>query len=226
MKKIQLKKAYKEALEMLCSKEDPREFTHAPFLLEDKKQAFATDGFMIAIVNANKVTGSKDFRIEEKLDLTTIISPIRNKTIVIPLKDIKKDFAAAPQVELYDTIGNDVECETCEGGGEVLWEFEGHEKDDDCPVCSGQGLTTIAGKVKNGKTSVDRTTLVKIGDSHFYTNLILKLIDIIEKLGGEEIKLVSQTQEHAGSLFEVKDMEIVIMPCQVHKDVKIVASYV
>ena len=31
------------------------------------------------------------------------------------------------------------ECKTCDGTGEVEWEFEMHSKDDDCPVCDGKG---------------------------------------------------------------------------------------
>lgn len=217
-----MKVLYAEALESICNTEDVRAFAKAPFLIGDL--AYATDGFLLARIKADKVIDSKEFRSEEDLDFSKVIPTEETGTIRIPLEDIKEAFKLGPQVELYDTKVTKEECETCEGKKKVTWQYDDYLEDFDCPVCKGVGSITTTEQVKNGKTGIDRTAYVLIGKSYFFTNLILKLIDVIEKVGGDEIKLISQP-ELGGSLFHVKDLDIVLMPCIRPSDGEIVATY-
>ena len=110
----------------------------------------------------------------------------------------------------YEFAGKDIECETCEGSGQVEWEFEHYTRDFDCPVCDGSGWS----EKKRGRKTGGKTfgkCVVNIKGAYFHVDKFYKLIQVREILGGE-IELISYSKPTSGVLFKVGVCEILLMP--------------
>lgn len=133
---------------------------------------------------------------------------------VMPLAEIEKvlsiDKSTFEQYKVDVYIDEDVECDICNGYGEVEWEFQGYTKEDECPACDGSGSKTKIKSVKTGK-KIFGNFHVKLNETYFTINIFYKLIQARDFLGGE-ITLLYQANSKSAVLFKVGFCEILLMP--------------
>src|SRR5690606_29369249 len=121
---------------------------NCPFKIKDK--VYSTDAHILAIVDEFYV-GEKYNAGPEKLcsNVLNVIPKEVNQNLVLSVADVKEALDRAPLEDDYDWIGEDIECSLCRGEGLVEWEFDGHYKEDDCPVCDGSGYSSTQRKLLN-----------------------------------------------------------------------------
>ena len=190
----------KEIHEQFKSKDDFRTWMQKSFNVGEK--TLSTDAYSIV---ATAKTGEHPDMTEK---LVSIYPFEHNKNEAIIVSDLKDTIAKGPQTDEIEEIN----CKEF-GEGEVEWTYDIYEIYDDCPVCNGMG----GKKWKTGKKVFDSDVLLKIGGSHFKINLIERLLFVADKLGSDEIKLIHQTDAKHFSGFLIKDVEIILMPCELYE---------
>ena len=100
--------------------------------------------------------------------------------------NLKALFKAKTNSHFFDRIDYDVwlnalpkvvseyDCAVCEGHGQVTWQFDIYNKEDDCPECNGKG------SVKDSSKIIPQKTPYKIGDALFSQEVIAKVIHVME----------------------------------------------
>jgi len=215
--------AYYEILKSFCSHDQYREWMTKPFKIGDK--VHSTDAYFLLSIDSDKIKTEDEISELEAKKLNGVLITETNKNLTINVDEVKVIFKKAPQEDCYDFKGKNVECDECDGSGEVEWEYKNHTHEHDCPICDGQGKTSLAKKIKNGETRAEAHLCIDIGDSRFFVNKIQRLLNVAHKLGEEEITLIYQAEDVKGSLFKIKDLEILVMPCTSDDLKYVVASY-
>ena len=115
-----------------------------------------------------------------------------------------------------------MKCQECDGCGEVEWEYAGHTKDSSCPICDGDGRTSISTQVKNGKTTIEDHLYIKIGVSTFSAKYIMMLVDTSVKLKEDTITLTHQDKPVGVNTFNIGELYILLCPVLASTDYKII----
>ena len=159
--------------------------------------------------------------IKDYPDQTNTIAPLlpeKNILKVFSVSELKEKLALIPMVDCYDEITT--ECEACEGAGTVdyIFEYKGREYEttDDCPFCEGEGETNKESEIPNGKKEYDLLYGIMLHQSAFNAERLDELLFVAETLECSEIKLVSQLTPTAASFFELKDVDVLLMPLNIH----------
>ena len=110
-----------------------------------------------------------------------------------------------------------VECEECDGKGEVYWEYkdnhgETHERLMDCPICDGTGEIEPCKTKKTGKKIIEENTVVEVGNAHIFANRLLLLKTAMEYLNVDTVKMTHNDPKGANEFIISKDIRIIIMP--------------
>ncbi len=185
-----------------------------PFVLNNKS-VFVNDHEILFFDNIPNLE-FEECIYEKKKRILDYISFEPNFDFVIDKTKICDALLQIPLEPCYSMVGNDIECEKCNGSGEVEWKFENYTDDFDCPVCKGDGLKERARKVPNGKFQRSIFSYIQIGESFFNVNYIEKLVKISIFLN-EDIKLVYQNHNLKANYFKIGLITVLIMPC--HYDV-------
>lgn len=210
------KKLYTEIILSFCSTDELRGWLQTPIRIGNR--IHATDAHILASIDLDKLDTSHRFNYDSGEKLKNVLITDRNQNLSINVKEMNKVFSNAPQQDCYDTVGKDIDCSECEGDGEVLWQYNDTEKFDSCPVCDGDGRISLAKQIKNGKTEIKDHLKIEIGISTFQVSLFQKLLDVANKLNIEIITLIYQKEEMKGSLFNIGDFEILLMPTKKGND--------
>ncbi len=193
-----------EIFNLFVSREDLRPSLLKPFELNNK--IYASDAYSLIRMNKEYC----DFNITNTETPPNCESVIPQENLNL-LLDVNKDlFEQYRTADEYKLVGKDVECKTCDGYGEVEWEFESYTKDFDCPVCNGDGYEQSTKKVKTGGKTFEED-LVKLKNSYLLIANFYKLMEVKEKLN-EPIYLIHQTEPNKSCLFRIGVCEILIMP--------------
>ncbi|TXK52350.1 hypothetical protein FVR03_01150 [Pontibacter qinzhouensis] len=176
-----------------------REYTEAPF--EQNGYVYATNGHII-------IRTPKDLYCSQAATLEKPISSFvfdgANKSIAIDF-NVSEIEALKTEPE-YRVLKKSQECGTCEGFGEVTWEFEHHEREDDCPVCYGSGIAEAEHKELTGNTTFG-TAYVTIYDTPLDVKLFYKLVQL-----NEPIALIKYTSKTQAIVFKAGQYDVGIMP--------------
>lgn len=177
---------------------------HKPFEINDK--VYATDAYTLIRTDKANI----DFVLDNDHAPPNCegVMPESNLNEVLTIE--KEMFEPFKTADEYEFAGEDIECETCEGSGEVEWEFEHHTRNFDCPVCEGSGWS----EKKRGRKTGGKTfgkSVVKVRDAYFYVSRFYKLVKVRDILGGD-ICLVAYKNKTSGVLFKVGNCEILLMP--------------
>lgn len=136
----------------------------------------------------------------------------------IIVSDIKSALSKLPQEDCYDE--EFIECGACEGEAEVEYEFQYKKKTYtaylDCPVCNGEGGFDKKSDKLTGQKYFPETHAVKIGNSLFLGKILLRIIEICEILGVDNINLLSQTFPTKPTTFKAGEVEMLCMPAVGH----------
>lgn len=106
---------------------------HKPFEINGK--VYATDAYTLIRTDKANV----DFVLDNEHTPPScegVVPEVNTSLILILTKEMLEPLKTADE---YEFTGKDIECESCEGSGEVEWEFEHYTRDFDCPVCEGSG---------------------------------------------------------------------------------------
>ena len=138
------------------------------------------------------------------------LMPDPNNNLILNID--KSLFDSYDKIDKEIDIGVDIECELCDGTGEVEWECDdyAYTKMDECPACYGDGLKEIKKLAKTGK-QIYKDLRVKLGDTYFKMDNFYKLIKVRDALGGD-ITLRSQTSPTLATLFSIGFCDILLMP--------------
>lgn len=159
--------------------------------------AYAVDGYAMACIPVGFCPNVKANK-EAKL----IAMPVQENQLEIPIGVLAILFHSG---EMQDETTS-TPCKTCEGTGEVEWEFKHYSKDDDCPACDGHGNF----KRKTGRQIPNPNRRVKIGSQHFKMNQISRLNDVANFLKVDKIQVTNCPDKSCG-VFSIGDVEVMVM---------------
>jgi hypothetical protein len=204
MENEQKKSPIADILNLFIGNDDRRPVFNKPFEVNGK--VYATDAHVLIRTDKKNI----DFIIDNEHLPPKVeqVIPERNLNEILNIN--KEMFESLKTADEYEFSGKDIDCKTCDGHGEVEWEFEHYTHDFDCPVCNGSGLSEERrGKKTGGKTFGD--SIVKLKDAYFRVRLFYKLIEVKDRAGGD-VYLTGYKDKRSGVLFKIGDYEIVIMP--------------
>ena len=179
-------------------------FNH-PYLWQDF--AVATDAHQLLYTLKSNI----DFIIDNEFTPIPIdkflIEPSLNKTLNIS----KIDFEIFKTEDELSPKLPDVDCDTCNGEGEVEWEFESYNRLFDCPVCDGKAIKSKPKRKPTGNKQIPEFGYVKLNDAKFNINLFYNVIKA-SKLVDKEIVLINHESEKSAAYFLIGELTILIMP--------------
>ena len=194
----------KKAFDLFVSADNIRPTFNAPF--EFKDYVYATDVMVLIRCKKENI----DFEITNDGKVPKDIEAIIPKENMSKVLCFDRDKFNAFMLEDEYTGGEDVECDTCNGEGEVEWEFEHYTLEADCPVCDGSGIQSEGKKIMTGRKTFAKTDLVKLNGIHLSAqrfNTLLKAQDII----GGEITAINLGESISPSMFRVGNCEVLLM---------------
>lgn len=165
---------------------------------------YTTDGYTGCRVNAKFV---------EDLELESNKTPSFEDIFILPEKssriDIDKDLLLSLKTVpiLKDEI---IECNECDGEGEVYWNYESYDKLDDCPVCRGNGEVKNEDAKPTGGFDYGEAK-VSVKGKAFNARLIERLLKVKDIVGGN-IKHYKTDKKNKADLFKIGYFTIIIMP--------------
>jgi len=203
--------SYKSVLELFrCKDEKRKDWLLSPFVIGDN--VFTTDAHCMVWFDKKIIPTFSEYDIYEEKKIEGVIPTEINIEKVIPIDEIKKGIAKCPTEDGFDWVGEDVECKECKGEGTVVWEYNNHEKEDDCPVCDGDGLSRKKKQVPNGKKYIPNYALIKMEQCFISANIFETIVKSCEALNATSITLISQTGSGKGNLFKIGDVSLLVMP--------------
>jgi len=195
-----------ELFKLFCGSDSNRPVMFLPFEVNEK--IYATDAMTLICCDKKHL----------EFELTNKEKPLAKVEKVFP--EINSNRIVANKMEDFDVFktrdllmknGKDIKCDTCNGDGEVEWEYEHHTKIDDCPVCRGIGYSYEAKTVPTGEKTFERDVYVKIDDANFNVNVFMVIFEA-QKMIGEEIVLLNKVEKYKPALFKIGKYQILIMP--------------
>ena len=171
--------------ELFCNDDTCIDVYQEPFLRLGHNEVLAANKYMAVAVKAELVS--------EKYRKRKIKGPILGTpcNTIVTLKAIKGALAKLPMVEEEEI--EDVDCDECDGSGEVECEYIDnngvtHEVTADCPIRFGSGYVDGEPK-KTGKMVVDFSTPIKLGEAYFMGYRLDILAQAMELLGLETLTM-------------------------------------
>lgn len=200
-----------ELLNMFCDEFDSRPLLRTPFLNTEYNEVWSTDGRAFIGISPEILT--KEYP-KGKLQLPELEFSCE-KTITI--EALKKAFELCPMIDEEIVVEGAVECEECNGKGEVYWEYkdshcETHERLMDCPICDGTGEIEPCKTKKTGKKIIEEDAVIEVGIAHFFANRLLLLKTAMEYLNVDNVKMTHNAPYGASEFIINKDIRVIIMP--------------
>lgn len=199
-----------ELFNLFVSKDRYYERYHKPFAYKDK--IGATDAYSMIVTNATNV----DFEITNthvppNLD-ASLPKENTNELIVVD----KDAWEALKTEDELIQITPEVECEECEGEGEVTWGYRHYAEDFDCPVCNGSGVEQKAIYDKTGNKAVGKS-LVKIKDAYFDAKLFQRILSVRD-FEMSDLYLVYHRDSRSAAMFRCGIFDMLLMPILIQED--------
>jgi len=227
MKTIQVTdEVYEKILKSFCANDSKaREWMREPFSINER--TYATDSYLMVSVESY-LTG-KEFigNCEDSKKMICESNMCVEPNIIglmIEVDELNELLKKSTEDESL-LKGKKTECLECDGYGTVTWEYNGHDKQDNCPVCEGDGVLSIAKARKEGMTCSEQHLHIDFGDSRYSTFNIKRLIDVANLLQENEIYLIHQTTANKAGLFTVGKCRILVMPIFQKKSDVVIKKY-
>lgn len=209
---------YKKILELCVSNDDLRAWMQKPFMIEDK--IMSTNGHILCIVPYKLIGEHYYLHTTPNNILSVIPTPSENRLLTITKAELRELMSLCPMVDDYEEVGQDKDCEACDGFGDVDFEFyyegKNYYSNSECPICQGEGLTEKVVRKPNGKKVIDTESIVEIMQSWFRMETISVLNQVCQILDSDAL-LISQEKDMSANLFQIGEVRLLIMP--IYKDV-------
>lgn len=152
-----------------------------------------------------------------KLHVLKTLSPY-NIDISITLDELKDAVGRVSTEEEMKTIRPAIECEECEGDGEVEWTYEDkdgytYEEYHPCPICHGSGYSSRAIEKPTGRKIPSGDAVIGIYEHKFSAYQVLALCDAMELLGIKKVKYVASNANGGNIFILTDDITVVLCPC-------------
>lgn len=192
----------------------------APFIQESDGRVWASDGYIMIMVNPECISGKYETRgIGSK-------TPVRDYNCDKPLlvSDLQDALNRCPQEDEVIITYKEVKCPECDGNGYIEADYYA---DSDgkyynisaiCPICDGSGEIDEEVRTPTGKKVPKEDSIIKLGKGHFKWHRFRTIIKTCKLLDIKQIRLV-RTHETGVSILELsKDIHIGIMPMYVEDE--------
>lgn len=212
----------KEIFDLFVDDEDSmRDVLKTPFIPEHDGRVWATDGYVLIMVNPDCVLGKY-----ETIDFGRNL-PVREyncdkSLLVSDLQDALRRCPQEPEIKIKSV--EVVECPECDGTGEVLAEYtadyDGRDYDVSCtcPICEGEGTIEKEELEPTGNMIPKEGSLIKLYKSYFKWYYIDTIIETCKILKIEKIKLVRTDYSRLNIIELSRDIHIGMMPAPGYKD--------
>lgn len=199
-----------ELLSMFCDKNEYRSLLRAPFFNTKYNEVWGTNGHILIRIKPERLVGEYP---KGELALPILECPCKKK---ITIEAINNALGECPKVDEEIIIQDAIECEECDGSGEVYWEYTDnnlhtHERLYDCPVCDGKGKIKPEITRKTGKKIVDKKAVIKVGDTYMLTVYVSILKSTMEHLNASFVEMLFNPPMGM-SEFAIGDIRIGVAP--------------
>ena len=195
-----------ELLSMFCDKNEFRKLLRAPFFNTKYNEVWASNGHAIIRIKPERLVGEYP---KGELNIPPLECPCKKK---ITIEAINKALDACPKVDEEVVVQEAMECDECNGGGEVYWEYRadnGHTYDclHDCPICDGTGEKRPEIIKKTGRQVVDGEAIIKVGNAYILAMHIRKLKSAMEHLNATSVEMLFNPEKKMNE-FAIGDIRI------------------
>ena len=207
----------KEIFDLFVEEEDSmRDVLKTPFIPEHDGRVWASDSYILIMVNPDCVLGKYEMIKDFGRDLPVREYNCNKPLLVSDLQDALKRCPQEPEMKIKSV--EVVECPECKGTGVVTAAYEAdydnhlYDIDVDCPICDGEGTIEKEELEPTGNMIPKEGSLIKLGKSYFKWYYIDTIIETCKILKIEKIKLV-RTSTTWMNIFELSsDIHICLMP--------------
>lgn len=151
--------------------------------------------------------------ISDKMENVFDIDECKKTIQTFNIENINEAFSKCSMIDEEKVIREEIECDACEGDGDVYWSFSHNLKSyeilENCPVCGGDGIETSELAEKTGNKIKDLNQVFKIRDTYFFYKYISKLALIAETLVIKDIHLVFESDMRF--IFQIGECYFVVM---------------
>lgn len=189
-----------------------REKIRAPFTSDG--YVCATETHRLILIKPEICKGEYE---PKNLHVLKILNP-QNIDITLTLAKLKKAVGRVSKEKEMKTIRPAIECQDCEGDGEVEWSYEDkngytHNEYHSCPVCNGTGKSSPAIEEPTGRMIPAANASIGIYKNIFNAYHVLALCDAMELLGIDKCKYVASSNTGSNSFILTDEITVVICPC-------------
>lgn len=142
----------------------------------------------------------------------------QNINITLTLAELKNAVRRVPSEKEMKIIRPAIECNDCEGEGEVEWSYEDkdgytHKEYHTCPICNGTGIAYRAIEEPTGRMIPAYNAVIGIYENIFNAYQVLILCDAMELLGIDKCKYVASSKDGGNTFILSDEITVVIAPC-------------
>lgn len=200
-----------ELLSMFCDKNEFRELLRTPFFNTRNNEVWSTDGHALIRIKPERLVSEYP---KGELTLPALEFPCKKK---VTIEALNKALNECPKVDEEIVIQDAVECQECDGSGEVYWEYTDntghtHEHLDECPVCDGTGEIEHAKIKKTGKKVLKAKAVINVGNAYFFANNLYRLKFAMDFLGITSADLIYNPDMWANEFILDDDIHIMLTP--------------
>lgn len=169
---------------------------------------FASETHILIRVNGNMTIAEYP-----TLDLNAdTLFPTGTPDGIIALKPLEDALALAPMEDEMAYIGEDVDCDECDGNGRVDWSYRHWVKRFDCPKCFGTGFTEQRRKLPTGRKVIAKDAAIRIGPHVFRADFLNILVEAMRFCDCSQ-STVTFGNPRSASLFNLAEgIDIILMP--------------
>lgn len=204
---------FKNEAELLATFSNPNypgceQYRH-PFLNERNGQVWATDGSVLISVDPHRLSGDyPKLKLGEPVGFAK-----RTCDLTVTMSMLAETLASVPTVKEQIEVQPAIECEECNGTGEVVWEYRSlhrtHQMEAMCPVCDGRGIFAKAVYKETGRTIPDPKAKIEVGNAILLVRDVQKLVSAMEFFRADSVHLVRDESQTTWIIDE--DIFIILM---------------
>lgn len=200
-------------------------FYDSDYFREQIKAPFLSDGYVCAtethrLIMIKPEICKGDYK-PNNLHVLKSLNP-NNIDITLALAELKDAVERVSTEKEMKTIRPAIECEDCDGDGEVEWEYEDkhnftHREYHTCPVCKGTGNSSPAIEKPTGRLIPPYEASIGIYEQVFNAYQLLALCDAMELLGIDKCNYVASGNTGGNTFILTEEITVVICPYNVIK---------
>lgn len=138
--------------------------------------------------------------------------------LYLPLSELADTLAKCPLIDEEEEVGEDVECDECEGDGIIYVDYWSRKRNRyfdlqcECPVCGGTGYMEHVKMVKTGRKVLDPMAVVSIDGLGFKADYLAVLKDLAGMMGVGSMHIVNFGKARAMVVQLSESVQFGIMP--------------